>query len=768
MTTFANLPATDHADGPSGVPIGSRTPAAAIAALALVVHRAGLRDTLRVDYLDPAAEPTRAGVLTLDLSDTPTAGELAERLTAAVAGLDEYEEELLDELEAAATDFGYRGAGSPETGRRTTPLLLTAPDGSVHLLPKPVDAVTEHRLAGLVELALAATPGDALTAVPLASAEDLAQVTAWGGTGVAPGPARPVHVLVAERAQAAPDAVAVSADGSKLTYRELDGAADAVAAALLAAGVRPGEVVGVSHERGAALVTAVLGVLKAGGAYLALDPEAPDARSAAQLADAGVRTVLAQDSLRQRLPGGLTVLTPAEVPAEAPAGFRPVEVGPDDLAYISYTSGSTGEPKGVAVPHRAVARLVGPNDWSDLRPEDVVLQLAPVAFDASTLELWGALANGASLAVYPAGPVTADRLAELLRDEGVTVAWLTAGLFHQMVGSQLKSFAGLRQVIAGGDVIRPDQLRRLLGAHPELTFTNGYGPTENTTFTACWTTRTAPRTGSVPIGRPIAGTRVLVLDSALRPVPAGVPGELYAAGEGLAREYLGRPEATAAAFREDPARPGERIYRTGDLARWLPDGDLEFLGRADNQVKINGYRVEIGAVEAAVLANPAVAEAVVLAQPDPAGGKRLLAYLVPTGDGDVASLREALRRQLPSYMLPWAYVTLEKFPLNRNGKLDRAALPAARRVPRDLPDAYRAPVTPEEEYLCGLWGEVLDVEPVGIDDDFFELGGHSLMAGELITRIQEERSIELSAQTLYLRPTIAELAEALEQGTASA
>ena len=727
---------------------GGRVPAGhwALAAVVTVLHRLTAQETVNVDGPD--------GLLRLDLSDNPSAADLVARISAADA----------EPGAGEVADLTYRDASAPGWDEEApTPVLRVTRDG-VFL------AGAEGKLGALAGRALAEItdkPGRRLSVVDLADSHAVSWVTAFGGRGLLPTGARSVHALVAEQARCAPDAVAVGAGATTLTYRELEDRSGAEAARLVAAGVRPGDVVGVLGVRSAALIVGLLGVLKAGGAYLALDVEAPKTRVASLLADAGVSVVLADEPMLERLPETVQTFVLGEAGDKAPAGWRPVDVSPDELAYVSYTSGSTGTPKGVAVPHRAVARLVGPGDWIEFRPTDVFLQLAPVAFDASTLEIWGPLANGARLAVFPAGPVTADALAAFLGAERVTVAWFTAGLFHQLAAGRTRAFAGLRHVLAGGDVIKADAVRKLLTAHPGLTFTNGYGPTENTTFTACWTSTTAPAGSSVPIGKPIAGTRVLVLDEDLQLVPVGVPGQLYAGGAGLARAYLNRPAATAAAFVPCPLpnRPGDRLYATGDLVRWLPDGTLDFLGRADEQVKVNGYRVEPGEVEAAIVADERVREAVVVTQPDSAGSKRLLAYVTPAGGNqdELAGLREDLRERLPAYLVPFAVIPVEELPLNRNGKVDRAALPSSGRLPRDLSGDYVPPATGTQRYLTQLWGEVLDIEPVGIEDDFFELGGHSLMAGELITRLQDELSVELSAQTLYLRPTIAELAETVEQ-----
>ncbi|MER6910511.1 non-ribosomal peptide synthetase [Streptomyces sp. NPDC000594] len=601
------------------------------------------------------------------------------------------------------------------------------------------------------------------------------------GSGRPPFDARSIHELIAGQAERSPHATAVSCDGESLTYEQLVLRAHRLADRLRAAGLAPEEVVGVLVRRSPELIVALLAVLAAGGAYLGLDPDDPPARHELLCEDAGVGMVIAEEALRGRVPDGIVTVReetpsgpssgrPPGEPPERPGSEPVVPAHPDRLAYISYTSGSTGEPKGVGVPHRAIDRLVRGADWMEIRSGDVFFHLAPVAFDASTLEIWAPLVNGCRLVVFPPVAITPAEVARTVRAEGVTVLLLTTGLFHRMVGSHPEAFAGVRHVLTGGDVASPTHVERLLTGYPELVFTNGYGPTENTTYTTCWTSRDLGALRSVPIGRPVGGTRVAVLDSDLRPVPVGVAGELYAAGAGLARGYLNRPAATAERFLPDPfgAEPGARMYRTGDLARWLPDGTLEFVGRVDEQVKVEGYRAEPRAVEAELERLPEVRHAVVLPQSDPVGGTRLLGYVVPADPelsrsvGLGGRLRRELRKRLPGYLIPWAVLIRPELPLNRNGKVDRRALPAVGRVPRNVANEFAAPLTPVQLRLVELWGDLLGVEPIGIDDDFFDLGGHSLLASELLVTVEHEFGVGIPAQTLYLSPTVAELALALE------
>nr|WP_281404507.1 non-ribosomal peptide synthetase [Pyxidicoccus fallax] len=446
----------------------------------------------------------------------------------------------------------------------------------------------------------------------------------------------------------------------------------------------------------------------------------------------------------------------ARQPTSNPAG----RVGGGNLAYVMFTSGSTGRPKGVGVPHRAVSRLVLSADYARFGPEEVWLQLAPISFDASTLEVWGALLHGAKLVVYPAGKPSLEELGRKLEEAGVTSLWLTAALFAQMQAHQPKALGRVRQVLAGGDVLPVQQVRERLEAGGVLI--NGYGPTENTTFSATHRMATVREAGpsSVPIGRPIPNTSAYVLDGFMQPVPVGVPGELYVGGEGLAVGYVGRPELTAERFVPSPFGRGERLYRTGDVVRWRADGTLEFLGRTDHQVKVRGFRIEPGEVEAALRQQPGVEEAVAVVREDTPGDKRLVAYVVAP-DTDAMALRESLRQKLPEYMVPSTVVALDALPLSPNGKVDRKALPA--------PDSHEsarheflAPNTQTEQQLAALWTEVLGTPRVGRGDNFFELGGHSLLATQLVSRVRAVLGVELPLRTLFEAPVLQALAQRID------
>lgn len=564
------------------------------------------------------------------------------------------------------------------------------------------------------------------------------------------------------RASSHPDRTAVRGWDAELSYRGLAERADRLAVRLWQAGVRPGSVVAVQHRRSAATVAGLLAILRVGAAYLALDSRDPTVRRHAILADAGATVVLAAPESATDLPTGCVVV---DIEDHAAAGQEPAEppivpVTAEHPAYIAYTSGSSGAPKGVCVPHRAVTRLVLDNQSIPIRENDVFLHYAPIAFDASTWEIWGPLLNGGSV-VVPADDLTPGRLRETAASEGVTVMWLTSGLFQQVVDAGLTGLSGLRLFLAGGDVLSVPHVNRALAELPDTTVINGYGPTENTTFT-CYHAMTRPVTSpTVPIGRPFTGTTAYVLGPRLEPVPAGTVGELYSGGLGVAHGYLGAPALTASRFVPDPfAAPGARMYRTGDLVRQRPDGDLEFVERADRQVKIRGFRIELVEVESAVAALPDVLAAAVVAQRGPSGDRRLAAFVV--GKQSSVDVRKRLVDVLPEYAIP-AYVSIvDRLPLTTNGKVDRTDL--AKRVPTTRPEmrsAYRAPDTAPERAIVQLWTDLLGIDGIGADDDFFELGGNSLISVRILDELRGSTGVELTPLAFYYDPTPAGLAGAL-------
>jgi amino acid adenylation domain-containing protein len=637
------------------------------------------------------------------------------------------------------------------------------------------DAGTIDRLLGHFRVLLDGIVGDPdrrLSELPLLTQPERHQVLVeWNATTTDYPRDATIGDIFRSQAASTPDAVAVIADGGRLTYRELDARANRLAHYLRARGAGPETRVGICLDRSLDLVVGVLGIVKAGAAYVPLDPSYPPDRLRLLLADAHVAVLLTESRHGGRLPRGCvatTICLDDEWAAIAREPDGPPHGGAlaGNLAYVMYTSGSTGVPKGVAVPHRAVVRLVVGADYFRGGPDEVFLQLAPVAFDASTFEIWGALLTGARLVIAPPGTLSLEEIGRVVREHGVSTLWLTAGLFHLMVDRGLDDLRGLRQLLAGGDVLSVAHVERVLHELPHCRLRNGYGPTESTTFASCHPVVTGDPVDSVPIGRPIANTRAYVLDGHMGPVPVGVPGELYLGGLGLARGYLGRPGLTAERFVPDPFGPafggefGGRLYRTGDRVRWRADGALEFLGRMDDQIKVRGHRVEPGEVEAALREHPAVRAAVVVAREDIPGEKRLVAYLVPEQPAlGVGELRAFLHQRLPDFMVPSAFVLLAELPLSANGKVDRRLLPGPVGQSAELAEAFVAPRGPIEELLASIWATVLRIDRVGVHDNFFELGGHSLLATQVISRILATLGVELPLRAIFEAPTVAGLAD---------
>jgi amino acid adenylation domain-containing protein len=590
----------------------------------------------------------------------------------------------------------------------------------------------------------------------LPAAERALVVEGFNATEMPLDPTARVHELFEAHAKAAPDAVAVVHGNVQVTYQDLNATANQIAHHLRSVGVGPDVRVGICARRGVPLLAAMLGVLKAGGAYLPLDPTYPAERLAFMLDDARPAVILTDDV---ELPSARVPVIDLSSLADEPDTDLPNLASSTDMAYVLYTSGSTGLPKGVAVEHRNIVRLVVDNPYVDFTPHDRTAFAANPSFDAATWEVWGPLVNGATVIVIDQNDLLdPQRFAGVLREQSVSMLWMTAGLFNRSHTALSNVLNQLRYLIVGGDVLDPSAIAATVGGPQHLL--NGYGPTETTTFAATHLIQTVDTARSVPIGQPIGNTRIYLVDNVGRPVPVGVVGELFIGGLGVARGYLGRPGLTAERFVPDwLTGDGTRLYRTGDLGRWLPDGTIEFIGRNDFQVKVRGYRIELGEIETRLLEHHAIRQAIVIAR-----GDRLNAYYVPDTsiDVEVESLRDALSDALPSYMVPSAFVALDALPLTPNGKVDRNKLPT--------PDGdavvargYQEPIGPVEEALATIWAHLLDVERVGRNDDFFELGGHSLLAVSLVERMREA-GLSCDVRAVFTAPTIAGLATAVAAG----
>ncbi len=621
------------------------------------------------------------------------------------------------------------------------------------------EEATAARMAGHLQTLLVEFVRDltqTVGGVPMLSPGEREQLLVeWNATAAAYPANLCMHDLPAAQAVRTPEAVAVRSAADTLTYAELDRRSNQLAWHLRERGVRPGVLVGLLLDRTPMMLTALLAVLKAGGAYVPLDPSFPVERLAMMLEDSRAPLLLAQESLTHLLPDGeaQVLLCDAEWPqiARHPETAPPALATPDDLAYVIFTSGSTGRPKGVQVPHRAVVNLLhSVQREPGLAPSDVLAAVTTLSFDISVPELLLPLAVGAQVVLASRRAASdGEELAQLLEESGATVMDATPVTWRLLLAAEWQPPAGFRAWCTG-EALPPALAQELLERGVELW--NLYGPTETTV----WSTlqRITSAAPPIPIGRPVANTRLYILNASLQPAPVGVVGDLYIGGDGLARGYLDRPDLTAERFVANPfGSPGERMYKTGDLARYRPDGTVELLGRTDHQVKIRGFRIELGEIEAALARLPAVAEAVVVAREDGRGGLRLVAYLVPEEDEapSAGELRLSLRSTLPDYMLPAAFVPLKALPRTPNGKIDRRALPAPEPAAARTDAGYQAPSSPTEQAVAEVWREVLQVERVGVYDNFFDLGGHSLLAVEAIAKLGVRLGVKIGPAAMRLQ-----------------
>lgn len=654
-------------------------------------------------------------------------------------------------------------------------LLRLEYNGSVY------DEGTIGRMLGHLETLFAGMlsgPEQQLGSLPLITATERKQlVVDWNEASKDYPSDRCIHVLFEEQARRTPDAPALTCDGQTLSYRQLNAMANRLARELRSLGVGPDVLVGLCLERCNNLVIGLLAILKAGGAYLPIDLAYPADRLAFMLSDAKAPILLTQSSLLKDLPetsarvlcvDQLLQAKPTDIDNENLASAT----NPDHLAYVIYTSGTTGKPKGSLLTHRNVTRLFSATDhWYGFNGSDVWTLFHSVAFDFSVWEIWGALLYGGRLVVVPfMVSRSSEAFYELLAKEQVTVLNQTPSAFRQLIHAEeavgQKKLA-LRYVVFGGEALEMQSLRPWYDRHgdsqPRLV--NMYGITETTVHVTYRPLSKDDLTSGSVIGVPIPDLQVYILDPQMQPLPIGVPGEMYVGGAGLARGYLNRQDLTDARFIPDHLtnRPGSRLYKTGDLARFLPGRDIEYLGRIDQQVKIRGFRVELGEIESVLCQHPAIREAVVIAREDVPGDQRLVAYVISAGSPipSVIELREHLKKKLPEYMVPAAFVPLEKIPLTTNGKVDRKALPKPVQDRPDFGTTYVAPTTETEQGVCQVWREVLGVDRISIHDDFFDLGGHSLLVLRAVSLINDRFGTDLPPVALFRHRTVAGLAALL-------
>jgi aspartate racemase len=629
----------------------------------------------------------------------------------------------------------------------------------------------EHLLEAVVT-----DPDQPILRLPLLTEAERAGLLTAQNANASDFPKQSIHAAFETHVEKTPNAVAVVSEQGKLTYAELDRRANQLARHLQKSGVGRGELVGLCIERSPEMLVSLLGILKTGAAYLPLDPSYPHERLSLMLADGKIKVLLTLKRLQENLPAhtAKTVFIDADwkMIARENAGHFNSAATTDDLAYVMYTSGSTGKPKAVAVTHQSVLRLVKQTNYARLGADEVFLQFAPLAFDASTFEIWGSLLNGAQLVLMPPGLVSLSQLGEAIKRNGVTTLWLTAGLFQQMVETELESLRGLRQLLAGGDALPVAHVEQVARELKDCQLINGYGPTENTTFTCCYPVQRGERfAGTVPIGFPVSNTQVYILDAELEPVPVGVVGELYTGGAGLAIGYLNDAALTAERFVPNPFSNvfGARLYRTGDYARFKADGSIEYMGRIDHQVKLRGHRIELTEIEGALKQHATVRDAVVVMRRSEHGNKHLIAYVIANSPESKLSgeLKNALKQSLPDYMVPSYFLFLEEFPLTSNGKIDRRALPLP---PETRPELEEAPIAPRDDLearLARIWERVLEVKSVGVRDNFFDLGGHSLLAVRLVSEIEKELGQRLPLVSFFQGATIEYLAGLLRQDVRS-
>jgi amino acid adenylation domain-containing protein len=620
---------------------------------------------------------------------------------------------------------------------------------------------------------IAANPDARLSELSLMTKEERGQLEHWNQTQSEYEHEKCIHQLVELQVARKPDAIAVVHGQKEIRYDELNRRANQLAHYLRKHGVGLETRVGVLMERSIEWIVALLGIVKAGGVYVPLDGSYPAPRLRFMLEDAGVGLLLTERGqpkiVAEEEATKVVYLDSGWEWLESESGENLENVTEaENLAYLMYTSGSTGQPKGVGVPHRAINRLVSNTNYVEFDESDCVAQISNASFDAATFEIWGALINGSRLVVLEKETaLSAEELGRKLVDEQISIMFLTTALFNHLAQSRPEIFASLKSMLFGGDAADARSVHRVLEQGKPQHLLNVYGPTEGTTFTTTYEVQDSDSGApNIPIGRAISNTEVWVLDQQSRMAPVGVAGELCIGGDGLAQGYLRRPELTAEKFVPHPysRKAGARLYRTGDLVRYGSDGNIEFLKRMDHQVKVRGFRVELGEIESVLNQHWAIAESIVVDSKDSSGNTRLIAYIV-FEDGAEATSSEILtflQEKLPSYMFPSAFVTIKEIPLTANGKVDRRALPVTEQIDAETSTAFIAPRTDMEELVAEIWRDTLELTQVGVESNFFQLGGHSLMATRVMNKIRERCGVELPLRVLFESPTVASLAARLE------
>ncbi|CAM1366294.1 amino acid adenylation domain-containing protein [Tenacibaculum xiamenense] len=680
-----------------------------------------------------------------------------------------------EEIESdGVVDLGLEVIGGDE--RTNYPFTLNVDDfgesfGLTAQIKEDIDselvlAYMQEALTSLLN-GLRAEGEELVTSLDILSQEEKSQILeVFNATELTYPSDKSVVALFEDQAQKTPEAIAISFGGSTLTYQELDKRSNQLTHYLQKQGIQTGAFVGICMDRSLELIVAILGVLKSGGAYVPIDPNYPQDRIDLMLNDASINWVLSSEANSEVIAGRehISVIALDQQWDELISTYSTNKVNqgilPSDLAYVIYTSGSTGRPKGVQIEHKNIVSLSTSSDYVELNSNTVWLSTGSISFDATTIEYWGTLLNGGELVLTTAETLlqTAS-LKALIHEKKVTTLWMTASWFHQLVEEDSSLFASLKYLLVGGDVVLFNYTNKIKEIYPELTIINGYGPTENTTFSTTYTIEITDK--SLPIGKPLKNRVAYIVDEAMNLVPVGVEGELVVGGAGVARGYLNNDELTKEKFVASPFNKGERLYKTGDLVKWLPDGNIEFVGRKDAQVKIRGYRIELGEIENTLSNLNSISQCCVLAKETANGTKHLVGYVVSEDAFDKEAIQLQLKEHLPDYMIPSIWVKMDEMPLTSNGKLDRKALPEPDRSDLSSKD-YVAPRNETEEKLVAIWQELLEVEKIGVHDNFFELGGNSLLVTRLVSLISKEFKIEVMIKDIFSFVSIDELGTYLD------
>ncbi|MEO1049777.1 MAG: amino acid adenylation domain-containing protein [Bacteroidota bacterium] len=606
-----------------------------------------------------------------------------------------------------------------------------------------------------------------ITLVNMLSSEERSLVTeAFNNTQTDYPSEQSVKSLFEAQVDQTQDAIAVVFEGASLTYHQLNEKSNLVAHRLIDQyNLRKGQLVGVMMSRSLDIIPVIMGVLKAGGAYLPLDPDHQGQRLQLMLEDAGLALVVVDKTNdSDNLPSDVRVVS-VDILLSVSEPFEPsnpdIEVSPKDLAYIMYTSGSTGVPKGVLIEQRSIIRLVRDTNYINLTASDRILQTGALTFDAATFEIWGALLNGGTLYLAPQEKlIDPFSLTDLIKDHSITTIWLTSSWFNQLVDLDTDLFFPLKNLLVGGEKLSPKHINMIREKYPELKIINGYGPTENTTFSICHTIEERYEE-AIPLGKPIANSTVLILDKHQQPVPVGILGELYLGGDGLARGYLNNEQLTEEKFVLNPFTKNGKLYKTGDIGYWSADGNVHFWGRTDDQVKIRGYRIELEEIERALIEVEGIESCAVLVKEEKEGTKRLIAYWVGT-QSDTTTIVDGLVEKLPDYMVPNSFVQLDNLPVTKNGKLDREALLNSVADAVRVADEMVVPTNQTQTDLIKIWEGVLEVDEIGIEHNFFKIGGHSLKAVRIISQVYKKWGVKLELRELYQNPTVKEMAALLD------